>query len=140
MLLRRMYPSRDQRGGIRQSPGIGVVRGSPRTGRLRIHHDAGSSGEGTERCVREAVAVTFPQVPPTVTRASRHRLRGVLGRARGAYAVTTSMAAPCSAAAALTLDNFPRPPPLMRLGTIGVISSGRRTARIRPHTQRENLT
>jgi hypothetical protein len=83
-------------------------------------HDVASRSEEIEQCVREAVAVIVPRVPPAVTRASRHRPSGVSGRVRGGYDVPPSMADAGSAVAALTLGKFLRPSPLMRLGTVGV--------------------
>lgn len=42
--------------GLRKSPGVGMVRANPITGRLLIHHDTGLSRADVEQLVRHAVS------------------------------------------------------------------------------------
>lgn len=102
---------------LRESPGVGVIRANPVTGRLLVYHDTALSEEIVDQLIREAVALAVRQ-SRTLTRSSNSKSRVVSARVRRRNHTDPSFTLAKSAALALALGWVFRPPPGVRLGVV----------------------
>ena len=105
---------------LRESPGIGMVRANPVTGRLLVYHDAALSSGDVNLLVRQAVALALPQTAMAPPRSSRRERSALPGRARHwRLAVPSLIFAGTPAALTLALvERSLRPSPLAYLRAV----------------------
>lgn len=113
--------------GLRELPGVGVVRVNPVTGRLLVYHDTALSSEEVGQLVRETVALAARQtqvltgaLTGALARSSRPELSMVPARVRQRHRTASSFALVGSVALALALTQgrFLRRSPLVCLWVV----------------------
>ncbi len=102
---------------LRESPGVGVIRANPVTGRLLVCHDTALSGEVVGQLVREAVALAVRQAV-TLTRSSSPEPPVESARVRHRNHTDPLFTLAGGAALVLALRRSLRPPPVVRLGAV----------------------
>jgi ATP-binding cassette, subfamily B, bacterial len=102
---------------LRESPGVGVIRANPVTGRLLVHHDTALSGEIVGQLIRESVALAIRQAR-TRSRSSRLEPRVTPTQVRRRHYTNPSFTVAGSAALAFLLGKLLRSSPVVRVGVV----------------------